>query len=177
MGQNIWNKMACRSFSRRRRYMVPFTAQINWFSADFRLTLKIWRRWLSDSERISMIYVQPFWYKDTNHACDRQTSGRTHGIAVAYTRYSIQYAVARKNRPRNIRIGSLLNHNCRKLLQYCSSVWWVEGNPLTPGSARHGTSNFIVNTLGCSWWRVVTASTSKLRTTVRRHWLQAKTKR
>ena len=33
---------------------------------------------------------------DTIHACDRRRDGRTDGIGVVYTRYSI-YAVERKN--------------------------------------------------------------------------------
>jgi len=51
---------------------------------------------LLDSEIISMIM---FSRSDTKHACASQpigrTDGRTDGIGVAYTRYSI-YAVARK---------------------------------------------------------------------------------
>jgi len=49
---------------------------------------------LSDGERISMIRSDVFI--QYTRVTDRQTDGRTDGIGVAYTRYSI-YAVARKN--------------------------------------------------------------------------------
>ena len=56
---------------------------------------------LSDSERISMIRSAVLIQYT------RVTDGRTDGIGVAYTRYSI-YAVARKN---SLRL--LLSHNLR----------------------------------------------------------------
>jgi len=53
---------------------------------------------LSDGERISMIRsaVLIQYTRVTNGRTDRWTDGRTDGIGVAYTRYSI-YAVTRKN--------------------------------------------------------------------------------
>jgi len=49
---------------------------------------------LSDGERISMLRSAVF--TQYMRVTDRRTDGRTDGIGVAYTRYSI-YAVARKN--------------------------------------------------------------------------------
>ena len=83
--------------------------------------------------------VQPFWHK----ARVWQTDGRTDGIGVAYTRYSI-YAVARKNRFRHLSMSGKCVCVCDS--PECHGLWKV-GYSMSSTAAAAAEQRSVVASL------------------------------